>query len=690
MKNSLIIFFFFVSLSFSYSNSTEKPIDPKKEKKILEIIFNQLKNKHLIDKKIDDNFSKKVFKTYLDNIDKYKLFFLESDIKEFKQFENKLDDQIKSNDLTFFYLTYDRIKIRMTEAKEIYTKIIKNKIDLFESGYVLNDKKITFQKNKFDLIKQWKLFVKAEIATNIAKTFIDENEKKQISKKEFNDSFLETANFYKDNFLQRVEITTLNIDNLSRMMFFENYINAFVTQFDIHSKYYIPRNRDEYLIKETGKNEGIGVMTATKDNFTQINSLVVGAPAWKSKKLEVGDIILKVAQENEQAIDVVGLTIYEVAKLTRGKSGTNVKLTIKKPNGSIELVNIKRGIVSSNDSYIKSCLVEKNKVKYAIISFPRFYNDFDDDLVRNAANDFEEELQILKESDVQGIIIDIRNNGGGSVDAATKIISNFIDKSTVLQVKSKDNKIYKFDSENEIKKWDKSTVLLVNSETASAAEIFATAFQEFNLGIILGRETFGKGTIQEFLDLNTFNPKKEADDDFGSLKICTQRFFKLNGKSVQKNGIIPDVIFPIDELENREKNYINSLIADQVIGVDFKKINNDDYFSKIIKNSQSRIDNNEYFNSLKKLKENEIIYNTESYEFDKFQNGLFKYIDKRNTTVKPKTSNQYEFKSTPADIKLFKRNEYLVAKRKNWYNELKTDLQIEESLNVLEDLYLKK
>ncbi len=681
---------FFVGLSFSYSNSNNKPIDPKKEKKILEIIYNQLKTKHLVDKKIDDNFSKKVFKSYLDSIDKYKIFFLESDIKEFKQFETKLDDQLKNNDLTFFYLTYDRIKIRMTEGKEIYTNIIKNKINLFESGYVLNEKKISFQKNKFDLIKQWKLFIKAEIATKIAKTFIDENEKKQINQNEFNDSFLETANFYKDNFLQRIEITTLNIDNFSRMMFFEEFINAIVIQFDVHSKYLIPRNRDEYLIRESGKIEGIGILTQIKDNFVQIRSVTLGGPAWKTKKIEIEDIILKIAQENEPPVDVVGFTLYDVAKLTRGKSGTTIKLTLKKPNGNIEVVSLKRAIVSSNDSYIKSCLVEKNKVKYAIVSFPRFYNDFDDDLVRNAANDFEEELQILKESDVQGIIIDIRNNGGGSVEAATKIISNFIDKNPILQVKNKYNKIYKFDSENENKKWDKSTVLLVNSETASAAEIFATAFKEFNIGIIIGRETFGKGTIQEFIDLNTFNSKKEVDDDFGSLKICTQRFFKLNGQSVQKNGIIPDVIFPVDELENREKNYINSLIAEQVIGVGFKKINNDDYFSKIIKNSQSRIDNNEYFNSLKKLKENEIIYNTENYEFDKFQNELFKFIDKRNTTIKPKTSNQYEFKSTPADIKLFKRNEYLVSKRKDWYNQLKTDLQIDEAINVLEDMYLKK
>ncbi len=690
MKNSLFILFFFVGLLFSYSNSNKKPIDPKKEKKILEIIYNQLKTKHLVDKKIDDDFSKKFFKTYLDSIDKYKIFFLESDIKEFKKFETKLDDQLKNNDLSFFYLTYERIKTRMTEGKEIYTNIIKNKINLFEPNVKIDYKTLTYQKNKFDLIKQWKIFIKSEIATKIAKTCIDENNKNKLSQIDFNAAFQESATYFTDSFLKRIEITTLNIDNFSRMMFFEEFINAIVIQYDIHSKYFVPRNRDEYLIKESGKIEGIGIMTQSKDNFVQIRSMTVGGPAWKTKKIEAEDIILKIAQENEPPIDIVGFTLYDVAKLTRGKSGTNVKLTLKKPNGNIEVVNVKRAIVTSNDSYIKSCLVEKNKVKYAIISFPRFYNDFDDDLVRNAANDFEEELQILKESDVQGIIIDIRNNGGGSVEAATKIISNFIDKNPVLQVKNKDNKIYNFDTENETKKWDKDVVLLVNNATASASEIFTAAFQEYNIGIILGRETFGKGTIQEFIDLNTFNSKKEADDDFGLLKICTQRFYKLNGKSVQNSGIIPDVVFPKENIETREKMYPNSIPIDQVASISYKKNNNVDSFTKFINNSQERIAKIDYLNTIKNLKDYELFYDFDSFEFDKFESNLFNFIEKQNLSISPKKINNYEFKSTPADIKLFKRNEYLVAKRKNWYNELKTDLQIEESLNVLEDLYLKK
>ena len=690
MKKSLLFLIFFIGLATANANSNVKPIDPKKEKKILEIILNQLKARHIIDKKLDDNFSKKVFKTYLDSIDKFKIFFLQSDIAEFKKYETQLDDQLKASDLSFFYLTYDRIKIRMTEGKELCSNASKNGINILEPGVKFDQKMLSYKKNKYELINIWKLFAKGEIANRIAETCIQENDKNKLNRKDFDEAFNDATKYYSDNFLKRIEVSTLNIDSFSRLMFFEEYMNAIINQFDTHSKYYIPRSRDEYLIKETGKIEGIGVLTAASNNFTIINSMVVGGPAWKTKKLDDGDVILKIAQENEPAVDVVGFALYDVAKLTRGKSGTSIKMTVKKANGSIETVSIKRGLVSSNDSYIKSCLVERNSVKYAILSFPRFYTDYDDDQVRNVVDDFADELQILKECGVQGLVIDIRNNGGGSVEAATKIISNFIDKSAVLQYKNKDNKTFKFESETSLEKWNKSVVLLVNNETASAAEIFASAFQEFNIGVILGRQTFGKGTIQEILDLNMFNAKKDEGEDFGSLKICTQRFYKLNGKSVQNNGIIPDVDFPLENEEDRENLRPNSLVADKVGAVELKKINNDEYFKKIIKNSQERILSKDYFGALRKAKKEELVFKLETFNFDKFQNDLFKFIDNKNKIIPAIPINPLEFKSTPADVKLFKRREYLISKRKEWYAQLKTDVQIAECLNVLQDIYTKE
>ncbi len=688
MKNYLFIFFFFIGLSFS--NSNKKPIDPKKEKKILEIIYNQLKTKHLIDKKIDDDFSKKVFKTYMDSIDSYKVFLLQSDITEFKKFETKLDDQLLNNDLSFFYLTYDRLKIRMQEGKIIYINLLKNKLDIKVNEKDFDEKNLSFTKNKTEQIERWKLLLKSEVFSQTIKDCEKENANQKLTKQGYNELFENLAIKNLENLGNRLEYTTMNVDNFTRELLFEKFINGYVLQFDIHSRYFIPLYRDEYMFKQTGKTVGIGIMTANKESFVQVKVLAVGGPAIKTKKIDVGDIILKVGQENEEPIDVVGYSLYDVAKLTRGKSGTTVKLTLKKADGSIEVVSIKRAIVSSNDSYIKSCLVEKNNIKYAVISFPRFYNDFDDDMSRNVSDDFEEELQILKESDVQGIIIDIRGNAGGSVEESAKILSNFIDKKTILQVKNRENKIFEIKSEFDVKKWDKSLVLVVDNQTASAAEIFASAFQDFNVGVVIGQETFGKGTIQEFIDINTFNSKKDVGDDFGMLKMTTQKFYRPNGKSVQKNGVVPNIFFPINSAQSREKDLKNALNSDEIKASEFVKINGSDYFTKINSKISARINSNQYFNSLKQLQPSEITFNNISVNFELIKSNHFKFLEKQNAIIEPIASNVLDFKSTPADVKLFKRNEYLIAKRKNWYNELKSDMIIDEGLNVLEDMYLKK
>ncbi len=684
--------------SFSLFGLTpKKPINQNKEKKILEIIVNTLKKKHLISKNIDDNFSKKMFKTYIDSLDRNRLFLLQSDIKEFKKYETKLDDQINKNDLSFFYMTYDRLLIRMKESKEIYTNLLKNGLEFesdqeatnfYNSGEIINKSNV-FHKNKAELSKRWYGYLKT-INIGLLKSLIIEKSSEQISQVEFKSNLNNCSQIIG----KRLESTLLNFDNINRDLIFEYYLNSLIVQFDVHSKYFIPATRDKYLFKETGKLEGSGITVNLVNDFIEVKSLMDGGPAWKTKKIEKGDVILKIQQENEEPENVVGYSIYNVSKLLKGKAGTIVKLTIKKPDGKLETVAIKREIVSTNDSFIKSCLVTKNKVKYAIVSFPRFYVDFDDDQLRNVVDDFEEELQILKQSDVQGIILDMRNNGGGSVEAAVKIIGNFINKNPVLQFKNKENKTTLFESENTQKKWDKSIVLIVNNKTASASEIFASAFQEYNIGIIIGSQTFGKGTVQEFIDLNSFNSKKEEKDDFGLLKITVNKFYKLNGKSVQKNGIIPDVIFETNNKLERESLIKDALNADQVNAIEINPNNNLNHFSKIINSCKTRFISNDnlkldFINSITSKKIETDLLELKSLNADKLLNQINDLIKKHNA-LKEIKSNELEFSSTAADLKMLKRKDYLFQKRKIWHENLTKDFQIEEGLNILEDLYILK
>lgn len=678
----------FILLSFTVSINARpkysKP-DPKKENKILEIVYSVLKNKHFVSKNIDDNFSKKMFKMYLDSLDRYKMFLLESDVNEFKKYETKLDDELKKNDLTFFFMTYDRLMMRMREGKDMYTSLLKGDVDFtndentnFTDNYISKNKAtFKFKKNKSEQLKQWNNLLKTYFLLKYTNDFID-NGNTNI------DEFESFLNAKKPNLSSIFESTSYNFENVTRDQIFEYYINSIVFQFDPHSKYYIPANRDRYVNNQTGKIEGAGITVRLVNNFIQIKKMSVGGPAWKSKKLELEDVILKIAQENQEPISVVGYNVFDVAKLLKGKSGSIVKLTIKKPDGKIVEVSLKRAVISSNDSHIKSSLVTKNNVKYGLISFPRFYADFDDDLVRNVADDFEEELEVLKKSDVEGIVIDIRNNGGGSVEAAIKILGNFIGKTPIVQVKNKEQLTSTFESETLHKVWDKSVVLLINGSTASSAEILASGFQEYNLGIIVGETSFGKGTIQEFLDLNSFNNKKYENVDFGALKITTQKFYKLNGKSVQKNGVIPNIKIASNQIVERETDILNVLNNDEVNPINFKPINNPDFFTKIVNNNQIRI--NQYFNVGKMNGYKNADFPFQTLNIKKITIELKSFLLKRSDLIKQKYQNNLEFTSTAADVKLFKKKEYLLQKRKDWLEDLPTDYQIEEGINILEDM----
>ena len=690
-----INFLLILLLIFQSTFADTKVIDPRKEKKILEIVRNILNKNHLVTKKIDNNFSKAVFKDYINSLDKFKLFFLESDIKEFKQYETKIDDQILKNDLTFFYLTYDRIMMRMREGKIMYTNALKSEIK-FDKDEFYNDnsKNFIYQKTATQQNDWWRKSIKNYVFLEIDKLL-----KKQISEKVTTNE-MQNNEVLVENGLQTIEkqfniSALLNVDNIDRVLIFEKYLNAIVTQYDFHSKYYSARSRDEYNKLTTGKIVGIGVSLGSKDKFMQISGTTPGGPAWKSKKIEIGDIVLKVAQGNDDPVDIVGLSLYDGSKLIRGTKGTVVKLTIKKYDGKIVVIPIKRDVVESDDVYIKSCIVEKNNLKYGLISFPSFYADFDDEKERNSFNDFETELEVLKKSDVNGVIVDMRNNSGGAVEEATKIMGLFIKKGVVVQVKSKNEKLDVLeDTDNQIS-WEKGVVLLVNSETASSAEFFAAAMQDFRRGIIIGdSKTFGKGTMQETLDLNTYNLNKDDKDDFGSLKTTIKQIYRPNGISTQILGVVPDVI--LNDLINIRKRILERelqkvqfedknphiIASDQIKKIDNKPFYEELSIINIVKNSKQRVLVNPIFKFVKEEKqEKNVLINT---NINKLKERLIEEQNNinREKLEMPQKANFF-VSSNIVDYKNLRKNEYLQTKRKQWQESLLSDFLIEESVNIL-------
>ena len=444
----------------------------------------------------------------------------------------------------------------------------------------------------------------------------------------------------------------------------------------------------------SGKLEGIGARLQKKGIYTQIFELVSGGPAWKQGDLEEGDIILKVAQKGKEPLDIVGMRLDDAIKFIKGPKGTEVRLTVKKKiDGTTKEIAIIRDVVELGETFVKSSIVMKNNKKYAIIDLPSFYIDFSDENYRDSAKDMEKEIERLRSEGVEGLIIDLRNNGGGSLKTAIEISGLFIDQGPIVQVKYRgENPVIKKDTDPKMQ-WDRALVVLVNEFSASASEIFAAAMQDYKRAIILGgNQTYGKGTVQNILPINQFYPK--YDKDLGFLKMTIQKFYRINGGSTQKEGVYSDIAMPtrLSYLKNGERDLDGALGWDKVAQADYKQTNSYANFGDVVYNSKQRIASDEKFKKIndyaKWLKENQENA-TYSLNYEKF------IKDNENKEKEAKQfSSVFEYKSditflSPKyEMSLIKENKDLASKRAAWHKNLTKDMYVSEALNVLSELKL--
>ncbi len=679
MKN----YFKITLLLFSFSVfgfMPKKPINQNTEKKILDLVISVLQKTHFNPVKIDDNFSKAVFKEYVYLLDKDKIHFLQSDINEFSKYETKIDDQIKKNDLTFFYLTYDRLVKRMKESKEIYTNISKARFELF-TNEIFKSNKFKYSLNEKEKKKNWLIFLKSLVIQFVV------NNEQEFTKFKIEESEKKGREIAFNN----IDSSDFNFENVSRTYFFDFFINAIVNQFDNHSKYITGNKRNNLELETTGKIVGIGIQLEDRNSFIGIKQLAYGGPAWKSKKIEAGDIILKIQDEKQDEVDVVGYDQEDIVKLIKGKVGSIVKLTLKKEDGTIIVVSIKRAVIEINDSYVKSAIAIKNNKKYGVIDIPIFYKDFDDKDARDAAKDVEKEIENLKKENVEGIVIDLRDNSGGSLDMSLQVAGYFLGDKPIVQVKNADKSIQILSTKEAKIIWDKPLVLMTNNDSASATEVFAAAIQDYKRGIILGSsQTFGKGTTQNTVDLNSYNPKKD-EADFGILKTTIQKYYRINGGSTQLIGVKSDIVMP-DKFWHYlygEKNKKNILSWDKIETIAFKPIDNIINFNDVVNSSKLRIVNGKNFKlALEfedfkfKSRDKSILINLDKYRIEQKnkENEQLRIINSRDF------NNFSEFNATKAESLLFKKLPSLEEKRKQWHETLSKDIYVDEALNVLSDI----
>ena len=662
---------------------------------VIQLITYVLDQAHYLDKEIDDNFSEEVFETFIENIDPYKRYFYASDYKDFSKYKFSIDDSFNNPDLTFFNLVHDRFINRISETKSIYKKILSTPFDFTkQEQFNLDIDEMEYVNNESELYDRWRRLLKIYVIENYHDEIKDDQRKFEKDSTFLIRSNAEIEETVRLDLSQTMDESYRVLqEELQRQDWFSIYINSFVSQYDPNTSYLDPDSRDRFDVDISGNYAGIGAMLRKKIDKVEITEIISGGPAWRDNSLEKGDAILKVRQEDEdEAVSILGMRLSDAVKLIKGEKGTNVYLTVKKVDGSVSEISIKRDIVLLEETYIRSSIVSKSDLKYGVINIPKFYIDFDNQSNRDAAKDLRLEINRLKEEGVKGLVIDLRNNGGGSLKTVVDMAGMFIKNGPVVQVKYFDKEKQILSDRDRSILWTGPLVILVNEGSASASEILAAAMQDYKRAIVIGgNQTWGKGTVQVVFPLNRM-VRGNTNGDLGALRYTTQKYYRINGGSVQLEGVKSDINVPYryKYLDFGEKDSDNPMQWDEIGKADYSTWQSNFDFNQAIEKSKIRMENNNYLKLvdenakwIKSVRDNKIV----NLNYDDFKEEIEKNsLETEKFKALDDYSMDYTFNSLPYEINLISSDSVLGMKRERWHKSLSKDIYIEEALNVLSDL----
>lgn len=687
---SLVIYFEVSNFKFSSD-------EPNKDRLLVDLVSYVLDKLHYDPKIINDDFSIKVFDEFIQAVDYQKRFLLESDIEMLSEYKLLIDDQIKSSDITFFNTVYEKLLYRISEVEGFYEDILNEPFNFnIQEDINIDYENLNYASNLNDLKNLWRKRLKLSALDAFAtkKEINDDSDSEKTHTKTDEEIEKESRSSIKDNLKDFFQFNS----ELERIDWFSIYLNSIVTQYDPHTTYLAPEAKEVFDQNISGKFQGIGARLSKTKQQVEIVEIIIGGPVWRDNLLNVGDIIISVAQsQDEEPTEISLMKLSDATDLIKGEKGTKVYLNVKRVDGSIEQVVVTRDVVELEETYAKSSIINDDFSKYGLINLPRFYVDFDDYGERNAANDLKKEIINLRSKGISGLILDLRNNGGGSLKTVVDITGFFIEKGPVVQVKSIGGRKEILRDNDPSILWDGPLVVLVNEFSASASEILAAALQDYNRAIILGsKQTYGKGTVQNIVDLNNVI-SGNTYGDLGSLKITTDKFYRVNGVSTQLEGVKSDIILPnrYSYLDIGEKDLKNPLSWDKIDPASYNDSDNIFNYSQVISESKERINNNEFFSIIdehaswiKSQQDNRIIsLEYLAYKDDlkssKSQNNKLKLIEEFESPYifKWNNTNDKEDDSYNDDIK---------EKRDRWIDSMKKDIYVNEAINLLRDLsYIK-
>ena len=695
-KINITLISFLLLFTTMNANNDIKNSDPEKDKILVYVLKNILTRGHFVVKDMNDDFSEQVFTSFIEGLDPSKRYFTQKDLNEFSKFKYEIDNQLLKDDVSFYNLVYSSFTDKIKNAKSYYGELLAQPFNFKRKETIdIDYDKVSFAENENELINYWRKQLKLNVLSRVQDKLEKQEVKIEKDKNFQKKSFTNLEEEARADVLKSMDELYLRIEELEHEDWFSTFLNSVVGAFDPHTTYMAPRIKERFDQDMSGKLEGIGARLLKKGIYTEIFELVSGGPAWQQGELEAGDIILEVAQGDKEPLEIVGMRLDDAIKFIKGKKGTEVRLTVKKKlDGSTKVISIIRDVVELEETFVKSTVVEKEGKKYGLIDLPRFYIDFSDISSRDSAKDMEKEIERLKGENVSGLLIDLRNNGGGSLKTAIEIAGLFITKGPVVQVKYRGQQpIVKNDTDAQMQ-WEGAVVVLVNELSASASEIFAAAMQDYGRAVIIGgNQTYGKGTVQSVIPINNFYPKYE--EDLGAIKMTIQKFYRINGGSTQIEGVYSDIAMPnrYSYMKFGERDLEGALIWDKVPQANYTKTNSYENFTHVINESKDRIASdskfkliNEYAQWLKTNQKN-TSYSLNLKDFSKesklLENGSKKYTDAF------KYKSDLSFQSPKYEFPLIKKDSVLADKRNAWHKNLAKDIYVAEALNVLKELKLK-
>ncbi len=660
---------------------------------LLDMLMSALNQAHYNPLTINDDFSEKAFKLYLKNLDFNKKMLTQTDVDALAKYRRLIDDEVNNGTFEFYELSYNLITKRIKE-KELWSKDILDKpMDYtIDEEYETDGEKIKYAAGDAELRNEWRKMLKYQVIARLDEAMTSQekgdtaNAKTPVVKKSFDslevDARRKTLKANQDWFKR--------LNKISYKDRIAAYLNTITGLYDPHTEYFAPKEKKKFDQSMSGQFEGIGARLQSKDGFVKVSEVIPGSPSAKQGELKAGDEIHKVAQGTAEPTDITNMDMDDAIELIKGKKGTEVRLTVKKPDATFKVIPIIRDVIEIDETYAKSAILN-NKKKVGYIYLPMFYADFTRNGAHRCSIDMKKEIDKLKKQGVEGIIIDLRDNGGGSLQEVVDMAGLFIPEGPVVQVKNKKGEVNVMRDKNSEVSWDGPLAIMINHNSASASEILAAAIQDYKRGVIVGTQSFGKGTVQSFIDLDQYLlPQFDTMRPIGSVKITMQKFYRINGGATQLKGVVPDVILPdvYAYIDMGEKDLDYPMAWDEISKApytEYKTIN----YEKVKKGNAERLKTNTAFK----------LIDTESKEFKERKDDT-KYnlkLDNYRVEAKQMREKNKRYDELKLEIKGFNAelpltdNEAIASdtikinKEKKWIANIKKDNYIFETANIILD-----